>query len=302
MDPYLSDPFRGTVERRVLLPGETALSMEIRAALAALSAASMRPRDIDLAIVGSFLPDQIGVGNSAFLARELGLRCAAWNVESACSSALVALQTACALIATGQHENALVVISCSYSRFVDGHDTLGWFLGDAAAAFIVGATPPGVGLLGAEVVHTAATCGSFYYDLFDDPAGGPRVRIQASRETGQLIRDSAEGFVRQCCEGAARAAGTTISEVDFFVFNTPVPWFAAFAARVLGVDPARTLTTYPRYANIGPALLPVNLHEAAATGRIRPGDCVLLFTIGSVSSAASVVLRWGEIALSPLPP
>jgi 3-oxoacyl-[acyl-carrier-protein] synthase-3 len=164
MEPYLGDPFRGTVERRVLAPGETALSMEIRAASLVLSAASLRPGDVDLAIVVSFLPDQLGVGNSAFLARELGLACAAWNLESACSGALVALQTACALVSTGRHANALVVVSCSYSRYIDERDTLGWFLGDAAAAFLVGATPPGVGLLGTQIVHTAATCGSFYYD------------------------------------------------------------------------------------------------------------------------------------------
>jgi 3-oxoacyl-[acyl-carrier-protein] synthase-3 len=290
------------VERRVLAPGETALSMELRAARAVLAAAQRSPGDVDLAIVGSFLPDQIGVGNSAFLARELGLSCAAWNVESACSSALAGLRTAAALVATGQHERALVVSSCSYTRYVDDRDTLGWFFGDAAAAFLVGPTPPGFGLLGAEGVHTGETCGSFYYDIFDDPAAGPRVRIQASAASGQLIRDASEGYVRRCCEGAARAAGVTLAEIDFFVFNTPVAWFATFAAHVLGVDPGKTLSTYPRYANIGPAVLPVNLYEAAATGRIRAGDRVLLFTIGSVSSAGAVVMRWGDVALAPPPP
>src|SRR5262249_51348334 len=37
---YLGDPFRGAVERRLRAPGETALSMEVRAARGALEAAS----------------------------------------------------------------------------------------------------------------------------------------------------------------------------------------------------------------------------------------------------------------------
>src|SRR5262245_31951603 len=41
MAPYLQDPFRGAVERRVLAPGETSLMIEKRAASAALKAAGL---------------------------------------------------------------------------------------------------------------------------------------------------------------------------------------------------------------------------------------------------------------------
>src|SRR5207302_10391987 len=71
MAAYLDDPFRGTVERRVVRPGETALSLEKSAAERALGAAKMSANDVDLMIVSSFQPDQLGVGNAAFLARAL---------------------------------------------------------------------------------------------------------------------------------------------------------------------------------------------------------------------------------------
>src|SRR5579863_10255450 len=89
MLPYLSDPFRGTVQRRRLGPGETALSLELRASRQALAAASIEPADIDCLMVGSFMPDQFPVGNSAFLSRELNYHGAAWNFESACNGSLV---------------------------------------------------------------------------------------------------------------------------------------------------------------------------------------------------------------------
>jgi len=298
MLPYTSDPFRGTVERRVLAKGETALSLEVRAAREALAAARMSPGDVDLMIVCSFLPDQPGVGNSAFLARALGMKRAAWNMETACSSALVAFQTACGLVQAGQYENVLVVVSCTYSRVADESDTLAWFLGDGATAFVVSKAPPGEGLLGLHTVHTADTCDTFYYR----PGGDFGVQIHCTPATGKILHETAEPYLRECCEGAARDAGVKVRDVDFFVFNTPTAWNHAFAARALGIDPSRTISTYPRYGNIGPALVPVNLFHAAAERKIARGDLVMLYAIGSVSSASAAVVRWGDVALGNLEP
>src|SRR5260370_13363449 len=101
MTPYLADPFRGTVERRVLDDRETALDLETRAARSALAAAGMAARDVDLAVVTSFPSTLPGIGNSALLVRNLGLRCPAWNLESTCSCRLLALATSSALIQAG---------------------------------------------------------------------------------------------------------------------------------------------------------------------------------------------------------
>ncbi len=298
---YVDDPFRGTVERRVLPPGGTALSLETRAAKDALSAAKMSPGDVDLMIVCSFLPDQLGVGNSAFLARELGLKRAAWNIETACSSAIVAFETACALVQAGQYKNVLVVISCTYSRAADESDTLAWFLGDGATAFVVAPVPRGEGLLGQHTVHTAETCDTFYYRGASDDSGATKIQIQCSASTGRVLHETAEPYLRACCAGAAESAGVKLSDIDFFVFNTPTAWNHAFAARALGIDLAKTISTYPSYGNIGPALVPVNLFHAAAEGKIKPGDVVMLYAIGSVSSATASVIRWGDVALGARP-
>jgi 3-oxoacyl-[acyl-carrier-protein] synthase-3 len=301
MERFLGDPFRGTARRRVLAPGETALSLELRAAKDAMAAAGVGPDDIDLMIVHSFLPDQIGVGNSAFLSGALGLRGAAWNLETACTSSVVAFQTACALVSAGQYKNVLCVVSCTYSRAADEADTISWFLGDGAAAFLVSAAPEGQGLLGAKIVNTAVTCGTFYYDLVNDPAKGPVVRMLATPKTGKVLRDTAEPFLIECCEGALKTAGVTKGDIDYFIFNTPTAWFADFCARALSIDRARIENTHDLYANIGPVLTPANLFHAARGGRIKPGDLVLMYAIGSVSSAGAAVMRWGDAALGPEP-
>jgi 3-oxoacyl-[acyl-carrier-protein] synthase-3 len=299
MAPYLDDPFRGTVERRIVGPGETALSLEKSAAERALRALGMTPNDVDLMIVSSFQPDQLGVGNASFLARALGMKRPAWNLESACSSSVVALHTACGLVAAGQYSRILVVASCTYSRNADDGDSVSWFLGDGAGAFVVGREASGRGLLGMHTIPTTETCDTFYYAMMSDPTAPPRMVMQCTPSSGKILLETAEPHLLACAEGAARAAGVRLAEIDFLVCNTPTAWFSAFAARALGIDPARTVSTFPRTGNIGCALMPANLHAAAGAGRIAPDALVLLYSVGSVSTASAAVLRWGDVALGP---
>jgi 3-oxoacyl-[acyl-carrier-protein] synthase-3 len=301
MAKYAGDPFRGTVERRVLTPGETALSLEMTVAQKALAAAGMKPSEVELLIVCSFLPEQFGAMDAAYLARDLGMTGMAFNLESACAGAMVALHTACGLVQAGQYANALVVISCTYSRDTDPRDTLSWSSGDGAGAMIVGPVEAGFGRLGGKCVHSGQTCGALWYEHYQKDDGSFWFRLKNSPSAARAIRDSSEEFVKRCCEGALAEAGVGIADIDAFVFNTPLAWFADFCARTLGADPGRFVDTYPRYANMGPALLPVNLYTAAVERPLEPGDLLLMYSIGSVSSAGAMVLRWGDVALGAPP-
>lgn len=302
MEPYVDDPFRGTIERRILGPGETSVSLEIAAVKHALSAAGVSRSDIDAMIAVSFIPDTLGPGNAAYLAKALELDCAAWNMESGCTGAIVALENAVALVRSGAYRSVLVVVSCTYSRIVDEEDSLSWFLADGAGAYLVERVPEGEGVLGVKVKNSSATCGAFLLEMVKDARGEPKLKVRPGPDGSRLIRDTSAPYLVSCCEGACASAGVSKDDIDFFVFNTPVAWHHRFGARALGVDPSRTMTTYPSYANIGPALMPVNLFHAAHEGKIKRGDLVLCYAVGSVSTAGAVVMRWGDVALGPPPP
>jgi 3-oxoacyl-[acyl-carrier-protein] synthase III/acyl carrier protein len=298
--PYLPDPFRGSVERRVLAPDESALTLEYRAAKDALEAAQLSPDEVELAIVTSLFPEQIGLGSAAYLARKLELKCPAWNLESTCSSALVALQNACALVRSGEYRNVLVVVSHIGSNSVDEEDTLSRSIGDGAGAFVVDSLQPNQGILSTKIVPTAATCGAYSYELVTDAQGQPRMCTRTG-ENASMLAETAVDFVRTCCEGAAAAAGVTLDRIDFFAFNTPTAWYASVCTRALGIDPERTINLYPRYANIGPVFAIANLYHATQLGKIRENDLVLVYTNGAAATAAATVMRWGDVALGSVP-
>ena len=298
--PYLPDPFRGSIERRVLAPHESSLTLEYQAAKEALDAAQLAPEEVDLAIVASLFPEHIGPGSAAYLARQLDLRCPAWNLESTCSSAIIALQNACALVRSGDYRNVLVVVSHIGSNSVDEEDTISLSIGDGAGAFVVNSLQPNQGILETKIVPTAATCGAYSYELVTDAEGKPRIRTRTG-ENVSMLAETAVDCVRTCCEGTVTAAGVTFDQIDFFAFNTPTAWYASVCTRALGIDPERTINLYPRYANIGPVFPIANLYHAAQAGKIRENDLVLVYTNGAAATAAAMVMGWGDVALGSVP-
>jgi 3-oxoacyl-[acyl-carrier-protein] synthase III len=302
MMPYISDPFRGTVERRVVGPDDSALELEYRTAVDVLKAAELTPEDIDLMLVTSLFPDHILPGDASFLAGKLGLKGAAWNVESTCTSGLVSLQTACSLVQTGQYRNVLIVVSTTYSRFTDPNDTLAFLSGDGIGAFIVSSLEAEQGVLGTKIINTAETCGAFYQEF--TPEAPNQMFIRARKDTGKMFVDTTVKFLRNCCEGAATDAGVSLNDIDFFVFNTPTAWYSRVCTRTLGVDPERTLNLNPVYGNIGPSFPFANLYHAAQLEKIKENDLVLVYTMGSSSNGGAAIMRWGKVALgtAPKPP
>lgn len=301
--PYLSDPFRGNVERRVLGEDESSLALQGGAATEALAAAKLSVEEVEVAIVASLFADNLGMDNATGLARKLGLKCPAWNLESTCSSALVALQNACALIQTGEYSNALVIVSHFGSNTVREQDTLAWSMGDGAGAFVVERLKPNQGVLANKIVSTVATYGAYSHSLEIDELGKPRILTQTG-ENASSLAETAVDVVRTCCQEAAVRAGVSLSEIDFFAFNTPTAWYANVCTRALGIEPERTINLYPYYGNIGPVFPLANLYHAARAEKIKENSLVLVYTNAASATAAATIIRWGDVALgtAPAPP
>ncbi len=297
VNPYLGDPFRGTVQRCVVTESESSLLLECQAAQAAMKAANLTVDQIDLAIVASLFPDVVGTGLAAHLAQKLGLNCPAWNLESTCASALVALHTSQAFLQTGNYQHILIVVSHIGSQAVNEADTLSWSMGDGAGAFIVGKTKPDQGILSTKIMPTTATCGAYIHELVIDDQGCPRIQTSTGENVSSLATTAVDQ-VRQCCLEAVQEARVSLDRINYFAFNTPTAWYASVCAKALGIDPERVINLYPTYANIGPVFPIANLYHASATGKIRENDLVLVYANGAGATAAAMVIRWGDVAIA----
>jgi len=298
MAPYMNDPFRGTKERRCLSIDKKLSELELEAAKNALRAAALEPSDIDAIIVTSFLPDGVGAGNAAYLAKALNVHCPAWNLESACSSNVVAFEVAYSLIAAGRYRNVLIIQGCNYTQNANDEDSSSWFLGDGAGAFVVSQVKEGRGFLGFHIQATIETCGVVTYKVNGPHVSEPCFVLESAKGAGKILHSTSEPYLLNCCDKALREAALTRDDIRFFIFSTPTAWYAAFCARALQVPQSKTISTHQLFGNMGPAMTAFNLYAALLENKIQPGDPVLLYQIGSVSNAAATVLRFDECAIA----
>ncbi len=298
MQPFAADPFKGAQQRYVSHSDTASVDLHTRSIASLMDAWSGTIEDLDFAIISSMRPDSIAVGDAAWLARRAGLRCPAINLETACASAVMGFDLACSMVETGRATKVLVSAACTYARDVEETSSLSWFLGDGAGAFVVERRSGAAVNLGAHSISTQQTCGAFVHEMVLED-GRPALRMRTTEGAGAILHDTAEPFVVDACSGALRKAGVDLADVALFVFNTPTAWYAHFCADVLGVDRERTVSVYSHTTNIGPALMAANLHHAASNGRLQPGDLVLVYAVGSTSTAMAAVVRWGDaVALS----
>lgn len=300
MEPYLSDPFRGAKERRWLAEDEDTLTLEVETANEALAAADWKAADIDLCISCAFPPSEdLGVGHAAYIAQRMGLKCSAWNIESACVSGVVALETAAALVRAGQASKVLIVISCSYSLRAPTSEPISLSTGDGFCAMLVGETHD-EGIIASYTTCLTETCGSVSTVLDLDENGQPCMRLRLNKGVGQRIREFCEERTFECINGVLKKAGKRIEEIDYFAFNGSFPWLVPFYIEVLGLSEQTALNTSHKFANTGPVLVPTSLFYGAHEGKIPENGNVILFGMANAGNASAILLKWGSTSLGPV--
>jgi 3-oxoacyl-[acyl-carrier-protein] synthase III len=136
----------GITERRIAADSETASTMGLLAARAALGKAKIAAKDIDLIIVATITPDYVFPCTAALIQGELGaVKAAAFDLEAACTGSLSGLSIAKAFVESGIYKNILVIASEKLSSLVDYTDRNTCVLfGDGASAAVVTDKGPGL--------------------------------------------------------------------------------------------------------------------------------------------------------------
>lgn len=292
----------GIRERRIVAPEETTATMAITAGAAAIKGAGLTPGDIDLLIVATLTPDQICPATASFVSDGLGLTCGSFDLGAACAGFAYAVVVGSSMIATGGIRTALVIGSETLSRFTDPMDRSTCVLfGDGAGAAVLQATDAGAdadaGLLAWDLGCDGSAAG-----LIEIPGGGSRLPASATTVAERQHFFHMQGnevfrrAVRAVVESATLTldkAGFSAADVDLFVpHQANVRIIDAIGTR-LGIPPDKTVVNIDRYGNTSAASIPLALAEAAADGRLQPGDLVLVSGFGAGMTWASLLIRWG---------
>jgi 3-oxoacyl-[acyl-carrier-protein] synthase-3 len=281
----------GIHERRMADDSEALSDVALPACRDALAQAGLEGKDIDLLIVATVTPDMAFPSTAAILADVLGATdAAAYDLSAGCTGFMYALAQGYGMLAAGLAQRALVVGGDLLSRILDWEDrsTLVLF-GDGAGAVILEAVPER-GFLG--------------FELGADGAGGENLWLPGS---GSRLFDESEKYVKmngrevfkfatrilvQSAEDLLAKCGLTIDDVDLYIPHQANVRIIDHATRKLGVPSERVVVNVDRFGNTSSGSIPLALADAAADGRLRPGQLVLMTGMGAGLTWGSALMRW----------
>ncbi|MDY0145092.1 MAG: beta-ketoacyl-ACP synthase III [Kiritimatiellia bacterium] len=288
----------GIRERRIAAEGEYTSHMSIAAARQALEHAGLLPEDVEAIFVATCTPDMIFPSTACLVQAALGARRAyGYDLSSACSGFLMALDAGAAAIESGRVQNALVIGAEKLSAVTDwtNRDTCVLFGDGAGAVVLKPSDRPGLrsSYLGVDG-HQA--------DILFIPAGGCKrpASVETVGERQHFIqmagRETFKIAVNTMLDAAQQAiarANLTAADMDWMVFHQANRRIIDAVAHRLGDGTTdRAIVNLDRYGNTSAASIPIALSEAVADGRVQSGDKILMVAFGGGLSWGGAVVEW----------
>lgn len=289
----------GIKRRRIAAADETTVDFALAAARPALEQANVRPQELAEIIVATDTPEVRVPDTAAFVQHALGAReIPAYDLASSgCAGFVQALDVARARVCFGV--GPILVIGVELvSRLISWHDRNTCVLfGDAAAAFVVGATPGQAEILSAVTGTDGSKAGILMLEI-----GGTRCPVTAEaveEESHKTIamngREVFKEAVRRMSEGALGVlanAGFSIEDVDLVIPHQANLRIIEAVAKSLKLTPDKVYVNVQEYGNTGSASVPLAMCEARQRGLVKPDDLVLLTSFGAGFHWAAALLRF----------
>src|SRR5437016_1170646 len=288
----------GIKERRVAAKDECTSDMAAKAALAAIEQAGISAMEIDLILVATATPDMIFPATACLVQTKIGApKAVCLDVSAACAGFLFAIEIAQQFITSHTYETVLVIGAeklTSITNWTDRNTCV--LFGDGAGAAILrhrGGTH--------GVISTHIGSDGQFADILFMPGGGCRMPITAENAdqnlrtihmTGKDVYKQAVIAMLNASKKALEQAGLTIDDIACVIpHQANVRIIEAIADR-LKIPIEKFFVNLDRYGNTSAAAVAIALDEANRTGRIKPGDYVLLVVFGGGLTWASTVIEW----------
>lgn len=279
------------IEERRVSTDETAAEFAVKASKRALEDSGINAGELDLIIAASISSESVCPTVAGFVQKEIGASCPAFDVNSACSGFLFALDTAVSYIARGGYENILVIGSERLSKIVDWSDRSTCVIfGDGSGACIVS---KGDGYLASKLYTKGDD------EVISIPAfGGSSPFYTGVHKAPYIFMDGQETFkfavnkIVSDIKSIAEQAGLTLDDIAYVVPHQANVRIIDFASKRLGIPKDKFYVNIQKYGNTSSASVPIALDELARSGKLKSGDIIALTAFGGGLSSAVCLLKW----------
>jgi 3-oxoacyl-[acyl-carrier-protein] synthase III len=278
----------GIKRRRYASSEESTMTLAADAAATALKDADLTPDDIDEIVLATDTPEMMTPDTAALVQHRLGCR----NIPtydlggSGCAGFVQALDVARSRILVDP-KRVLVIGVEVISRMISQEDRATAVLfGDGAGAVVMG---PEKGR--AEVLGVVAGTDGGSAEILTLAAGGTRnpfnAESLASGDYNRLVMDGRKIFVeavQRMSEAASDVLdkiGRSLADVQLVIPHQANLRIIEAVRKKLGLSEETVYVNIQEYGNTGSATVPFAMWEAVNTGRIAPGDLVVLTAFGA---------------------
>jgi len=290
----------GIKQRHIADPGVATSDLAAMAARDAIARAGLTPDDIGVIIVGTVTPDMLFPSTACLVQAKIGARNAwGFDLSAACSAFTYALTVGNTIVASGGAKYALVIGADVMSSIIDYTDRATCVLfGDGAGAVVLG-------------VSEDDQVGILDYDHMIDGNGGPALcmpaggskrpashetvdqRLHYVKQDGQQVFKFAVRNTGEICERLLKRNNLTGEDLDLFVSHQANKRIIMSAAERIGMPEEKVIINIDMYGNTTAGTIPLALHTAVETGRLKKGNLILLTSVGAGFTVGSVLVRWG---------
>jgi 3-oxoacyl-[acyl-carrier-protein] synthase III len=288
----------GIKERRVAAKDEHTSDLAAKAALKAIEQAKISPKEIDMILVATATPDMLFPATACFVQKKIGATNAAClDISAACAGFLFGVEIAQQFITSHTHDTVLVIGADKLTSITNWSDRNTCVLfGDGAGAAILRHRGSAHGVISSHI----GSDGEFT-DILFMPGGGSRCPITKENAhlnlatihmTGKEVYKQAVIAMLNAAKKALELAGLTIDDIACVIPHQANLRIIEAIADRLKIPIEKFYVNLDKYGNTSAAAVAIALDEANRSGRIKPGDYILMVVFGGGLTWASIVIEW----------
>jgi 3-oxoacyl-[acyl-carrier-protein] synthase-3 len=294
----------GIEQRHVVEPGTPTSDLCVKAAEACLERRGLAPAELDLIIVATVTPDMIFPATACIVQDKLKASHAwGFDMSAACSGFLYALTMGAQFVKTGSHKRVLVIGADVMTSILDYQDRATCVLfGDGAGAVLLEPGDDGTGLI--DFLHEVDGSGACHLKM---PAGGSALpashdtvdrRLHFVRQDGQHVFKYAVRKFAEASRQLLERNRLSVDQIDCFIAHQANVRIVDAARERLGLPDAKVVKNIDRYGNTTAATIPLAMGTALDEKKLKPGDLVLLASVGAGFTVGSALMRWSGVEWS----
>ncbi len=281
----------GIVSRHLAPPGVQAADLGARALRAALEVADLPAAALARLVFVDSLGGDMHIpptANAVAVGAGIAGTCDCFDLNNACMGFLTALDLGARSIATGSGPVGIVVVEMG-SRYIRADEPRPFLvLGDGVAAVVLDRARGGEGLLASYLRNDGSHDGGVRLANGNLTGHAETIRFGATNATmAQLALDA----IRRSTESVLADCGLTLSAVEWVLPHQPNGSLLDQIVEALGLDPARVIRVVHEVGSVGAASIAISLDRLLRSGRVRPGDHVLMTGVGAGLSFGAMLLR-----------